>query len=109
MGIYSAKKGGGFTYKSGTSMASPHVTGVAALWAERQIQRTGMVNIATLEAQLRGKFDQHSVLADPRFVDPTNHDYHLKPDSPALKLGFKDIDTSRIGLNGAFPKRFERE
>jgi hypothetical protein len=35
-------------------MASPHVAGVAALWAERQLQRNGVVNIAALDAQLRG-------------------------------------------------------
>lgn len=54
------------------------------------------------------KFDQHSIVADPMFVDPDNRNYHLKPDSPALKLGFRDIDTSNIGLKEDFPERFER-
>jgi hypothetical protein len=57
---------------------------------------------------LNGKYDQQSVVADPMFVDPSNHNYHLKPGSPALKLDFKDIDTSGIGLKDDFPKRFER-
>jgi subtilisin family serine protease len=35
VGIVSAKVGGGLTVKSGTSMATPHVAGLAALWAER--------------------------------------------------------------------------
>jgi subtilisin family serine protease len=39
---------------NGTSVASPHVAGVAALWAERQLQRNGTVNISALDAQLCG-------------------------------------------------------
>ena len=35
VGVLSAKVGGGLTAKSGTSMATPHVVGVAALWAEK--------------------------------------------------------------------------
>ena len=47
--------------------------------------------------QERG-FDRNSVIADPRFLDPAKDDYALRPDSPAFALGFKAIDTSRIGL-----------
>ncbi len=64
---------------------------------------------AAWKKELGGKFDRHSVVADPLFRDPKNHDYRLKPGSPALNLGFKPIDTSRIGLKPDFPKRFERE
>jgi hypothetical protein len=42
-------------------------------------------------------FDQHSVVADPLFVDPEHDNYDLRPDSPALALGFAPIDASRIG------------
>jgi hypothetical protein len=41
--------------------------------------------------------DGHSLLADPKFVDPAKHDYRLKPDSPALKLGFRPIPFEKIG------------
>ncbi len=49
------------------------------------------------------KYDQHSIVADPMFVDPANGNFHLRPGSPALKLGFKDIDTSEIGLKEKLP------
>jgi hypothetical protein len=42
-------------------------------------------------------FDQRSTVADPRFVDAAKDDYRLKPDSPALKLGFKPIPVEEIG------------
>ena len=41
--------------------------------------------------------DENSVLSDPLFVDSGNHDYTLQDDSPALELGFVNIDTSEIG------------
>lgn len=44
--------------------------------------------------------DAHSIIADPGFIAPEDDDYRLRPDSPAFKLGFKPIDTSRIGLKG---------
>ncbi len=53
-GIYSAQAGGGYRFMAGTSMASPHVAGIAAHWAERQLQRNGLVNCDTLSAQVRG-------------------------------------------------------
>jgi hypothetical protein len=42
--------------------------------------------------------DAHGLVGDPRFVDVAKDDFRLKPDSPALKLGFKPIPTDRIGL-----------
>jgi hypothetical protein len=44
--------------------------------------------------------------ADPMFVDAANGDYHLKPESPALKLGFKNFDVRRAGLLPDFPKEW---
>jgi hypothetical protein len=41
--------------------------------------------------------DEHSVIADPMFVDPAGGDFSLRPESPALKLGFKPIDISTVG------------
>jgi hypothetical protein len=44
--------------------------------------------------------DANSMVADPLFVDPEAGDFSLNPESPALKLGFKPIDTSKVGLYG---------
>ena len=46
--------------------------------------------------RLHGK-DRHSLLADPKFVDPAGHDYRLRPDSPVLQLGFQPIPFEEIG------------
>jgi hypothetical protein len=45
----------------------------------------------------RQGFDRNSLLADPRFADPAHDDFTLRPDSPALKLGFEPIDTRQVG------------
>ncbi|KAA0156777.1 hypothetical protein FNF29_00888 [Cafeteria roenbergensis] len=51
--------------------------------------------------QQSGK-DVHSVVADPLFGNPAERDFRLAPDSPALKLGFQQIDFSTNG-----PRRME--
>lgn len=51
-----------------------------------------------LEKQQRDGIDSHSLAVDPLFVDPANGDFRLKPDSPALKLGFVPFDMSKVGL-----------
>ena len=43
-------------------------------------------------------FDVGGIVADPLFVDPENHDYRLRPDSPALKLGFVPFDYTKAGI-----------
>jgi hypothetical protein len=49
-------------------------------------------------------FDRHSVFADPLFVDPDHDDYRVRPESPALKLGFVNFDGREAGLTADFPK-----
>lgn len=43
-------------------------------------------------------FDRNSIVADPLFVSPGTEDFHLRDDSPALKLGFIPIDVSEAGI-----------
>jgi hypothetical protein len=44
--------------------------------------------------------DQRSIIADPLFVDAEHFDFRLKPESPAIALGFRPIDPSQTGLYG---------
>ncbi len=54
----------------------------------------------TLEQWREKGQDKHSIIADPLFENPKEFDFRLKPDSPALDVGFEPIDTSGIGLYG---------
>jgi hypothetical protein len=59
--------------------------------------------LSLAEWQAKGR-DVHSLVADPRFENPDQGDFRLKPDSPALKLGFKPIDLSQVGPQGPAAK-----
>lgn len=52
-------------------------------------------------------FDQNSVFGDPLFVDPENNNYRVRPESPALKVGFKNFAMHTWGLEDDFPDCWE--
>ncbi len=62
-------------------------------------RRAGAIRFGTEswdEWRARG-MDAGSVIANPLFVDAVNYDFRLRPESPALKLGFRPIDLSGVG------------
>ena len=44
--------------------------------------------------------DKDSLVVDPGFADPKNRNFRLRPDSPALKAGFKPFDFEKAGVRG---------
>ncbi|MDD4870431.1 MAG: right-handed parallel beta-helix repeat-containing protein [Kiritimatiellae bacterium] len=44
--------------------------------------------------------EQGTIIADPLFADVEHHDFRLKPDSPAFKVGFKPFDYTQTGVYG---------
>lgn len=67
-------------------------------WAEISDLRLEEVEPASeWEAWQMAGADRHSVVADPLFIDAARGDFRLKPESPALKLGFEPIPFDKIG------------
>jgi hypothetical protein len=54
-------------------------------------------------------WDRNSVFADPLFVDPANRDFRVKPESPALRLGFTNFEMGGWGITADFPAQWLSE
>jgi len=72
------------------------------IWhAGQPLKIEGLGNDVPAEAQWKAwqamGFDRNSIVADPRFVDASNDDYRLQPNSPAFQLGFEPIPVEKIG------------
>jgi subtilisin family serine protease len=62
VGVLSAKLGGGLVSMSGTSMATPHVAGVAALWAEK-VMKAGPLSGVEWMSRLIGSATRNGLAA----------------------------------------------
>lgn len=58
---------------------------------------SGFPTDCTLKQWQKLGMDLDSVVADPKIIDPVAGGWQLHPDSPALKLGFKQLDLSMVG------------
>jgi parallel beta-helix repeat protein len=85
--LFFSRVGADFSVSESTSSVFPELP---TQWPKLRM-------IPFIEWQRTG-LDRHSLIADPRFVDPTSDDYRLRADSPALKLGFQPIDATQIGI-----------
>jgi parallel beta-helix repeat protein len=89
--VFFSAGGGEFTIRESSSSMTPleETKRPFPVWPKYK-------EISFSEWQKMG-FDTNSIIANPLFVDAQNGDYRLKPESPALKLGFQPIDASQIG------------
>ncbi len=53
-------------------------------------------------------WDEHSIVADPQFIDPTNGDFRVKEGSPAFKIGFKNFPMDQFGVKKASLKKIAK-
>lgn len=77
-------------------------------WSDGKFAMKGNVYFDTRGKEIRfagksfeewkaGNRDEGSVIADPLFINASNFDFRLRPESPALKMGFRQIDVSTVG------------
>jgi hypothetical protein len=54
-------------------------------------------------------FDRDSIVADVMFVDPGSLDFRVQPNSPALRMGFKNFPMHSFGIDSGFTNRWSND
>jgi hypothetical protein len=63
------------------------------------VQTSGATGTAPATAlQAKSGRDAHSIVADAKFIDPAHGNYDVRPDSPAIALGFKNFPMDAFGV-----------
>ena len=73
------------------------------------LHKPGEPTQAAQELQELSAQDSHSLRGDAHFVDAASGDYRLKPDSPALALGFVNFSMSQFGVQSPHLKALARQ
>jgi hypothetical protein len=60
--------------------------------------------VAAFEQGNKSGNDTHSIFADPLFVEADKNNFALKKNSPALKMGFKPIHMTDVGVRKKFAR-----
>ena len=86
----------------GNPFIDPRTFGVIGPWAcnlwwNEDSEPIFCANCMKLDEWKRRGIEIGGVVANPCFVDAPNHDFRLKPDSPAFGLGFREWDISMSG------------
>ena len=62
------------------------------------VHKEGAATAPALKLQKQSGRDEHSIIADAQFIDPSKGDYRVKPGSPALALGFVNFPMDQFGV-----------
>jgi len=69
--------------------------------------RENLTRAFTIDDWKKLGMDIHSIVADPQFRDVLKFDFRLGKKSPAIALGFKDIDMSDVGPRSPAQRIYE--
>ena len=114
IGADAASKSGAFYQVSGAPPEGPFVEAMdhnlffseGGKFSAEYSPREGRTARYSLQQWQALGYDKQSLFSDPMFVDPRNEDYRVKPESPAIGLGFKNFDLSTAGLLPDFPREY---